>query len=314
MKHLTTLPFISSSLISSIFSVRLPFPVEIPDGEFELKVEGNLIDWLRSNGVKEHDPNITTADGPTGRFGLHLELPFLTRYGCWCYRGTHYPGGRGYPRDDFDQACKDHHMGYDCIVADSHTEESSCHQDSDGNWVDCCQPEITDYTWFVVPNMNSPGDYTLECGDDLEDDWCRANTCMVDLRFMTEYWGLTAQGVAPDFASFNHHNHETNPSTFDTGVCPYPIDYVLHGNQGGGGGGNGHRELPEWDEKVCCGDYPFRFWFLTMSDGSSDRECCEYEDVSLVNEYGFNFNVGAMFHNLRQQCCIDGVGSIGSCP
>jgi len=59
---------------------------------------------------------------------------------------------------------------------------------------------------------------------------------------------------------------------------------------------------------------PYRVWFLTMSDGSVDRECCEYEDVSLTDEYGYVFNVGTMYHSLRQECCADGVGTIGTCP
>merc|ERR1712048_315485 len=133
---------------------------------------------------------------------------------------------------------------------------------------------------------------------------------------MVEYWGLINTGVAPDFTSYSHPD-ATNPGNFDTGVCPYPVDHVLTGHQGAGGAGGvtpPPRDLPNWDQKVCCGDYPFRFWFLSMSDGTSDRECCEYEDVNLVQSYGFSFNVGAMFHDLRQECCIDGVGSIGSCP
>ena len=301
-------------LTSSAIAIRLPFPVDIPDGETELKLEGNLIDWLRSNGVKEHDPNAPPLRGPSARFGLTLELPFLTKYGCWCYRGSHYPGGKGYPRDEFDEACKRLHMGYDCIVSDSHTDDPACQIDGNGNYINCCQPESTSYTWFVVPNFASPGDYMLECGDDLASDWCKANTCMVDLRFMTEYWGLTAAGQAPDFNSYGHPDATNGRnSTFDTGVCPFPIDHVQTGSVGGNGTPT-PLTSQSWDTKVCCGDYPFRFWFLTMSDGSVDRECCEYEDVSLTNEYQFSFNVGAMYHSLRQECCVDGVSTIGSCP
>jgi len=314
MKTLSLQALFSSTLLGTN-GIRLPFPVDIPDGETELKIEGNLIDWLRSQGVKEHDPTALNRNtGPSSRFGLTLTLPFLTKYGCWCYRGSDYPAGKGYPRDDFDAACKRMHMGYDCIVSDSHTNEPNCQQDSEGNFVDCCQPESTSYTWYVVPNFASPGDYMLECGDDqTQGDWCKANTCLVDLRFMTEYWQLTAFGEAPDFEAYGHPDGPTNRnSTFDTGVCPFPED-TLHVGAGGPGTPTPPTAPVVWDTKVCCGDFPYRFWFLTMDDGSVDRECCEYEDLSLTEEYNYSFMTGAMFHTLRQECCDDGVGSIGSC-
>jgi hypothetical protein len=203
-------------------------------------------------------------------------------------------------------------MGYDCIVADSFTDEPNCQQDAEGNYVDCCQPESTSYTWYVVPNINSPGDYMLECGDDItQGDWCKANTCLVDLRFMTDYWALTAYGDAPDFESFGHPDGPAGRnSTFDTSVCPFVDDMHI-----GGGNGGGTTPSPmQWDTKQCCGDFPYRFWFYTMDDGSVDRECCLYEDLSLTEEYNYSFNSGAMYHTLRQECCEDGVGSIGSCP
>jgi len=305
-----------SSTLLGTNGIRLPFPVDIPEGETELKIEGNLIDWLRDNGVQENDPNALNSEtGPSSRFGLTLTLPFLTKYGCWCYRGSDYPAGKGYPRDDFDAACKRMHMGYDCIVSDSFTDEPNCQQDAEGNYVDCCQPESTSYTWYVVPNFNSPGDYMLECGDDItQGDWCKANTCSVDLRFMTEYWALTAYGAAPDFESYGHPDGPTGRnSTFDTSVCPFVDD--MHIGAGNGGGGTVTTPAPmQWDTKQCCGDFPYRFWFYTMDDGSVDRECCLYEDLSLTEEYNYSFNSGAMYHTLRQECCEDGVGSIGSCP
>ena len=123
---------------------------------------------------------------------------------------------------------------------------------------------------------------------------------------MTEYWELTAFGDAPDFEKYGHPNADAGRnSTFDVSECPFPVN-------GGDGNGGGHTHV-EWDTKMCCGDFPYRFWFLTTSDGSDDRECCEYEDPALTAEYDFSFNTGAMFHMLRQECCADGVKTIGTC-
>ena len=106
--------------------------MQIPDGQSELTVHGNLVDWLSENGVSEY----TNSTEPNGmlRGGLTLSIPFLTKYGCWCYRGDDYPTGKGIPRDSFDQVCKTHHMAFDCIIEDSVDFDPNCLVDANGDY------------------------------------------------------------------------------------------------------------------------------------------------------------------------------------
>lgn len=292
--------------IKTTDSIRLPFPVQIPDGHSELTVVGNLVGWLSENGVSE----ITNSTEPNGMLrngGLTLSLPLLTKYGCWCVRGDDYPGGKGIPRDSFDQACKMHHMAFDCIIDDAKDFDPNCLEDANGDYSGCCNPTSTEYSWDIVPNLSIPGDYTIQCTDEVSSDWCQSSTCMVDLKFISDYWELTSNGLAPDFTSYAHPDHSGNPSTFDTADCP--------STGGGGGGTQSGGEYVDFDTRVCCGDYPYRFWYLTTSDGSDDRSCCEYVDIGLQSEYGnYAFFVGAMYHENTQACCDDGPKVFGSCP
>lgn len=179
-------------------------------------------------------------------------------------------------------------------------------------FIGCCVPQETTYSWNVIPNQSTPGDYSLECTNDVSSDWCKLQTCMVDLRFISEYWELTNNGLAPDFTNYAHPDHSSNPGSFDVQDCP-------HDPQGGLSGA-GHVQpqgntVSIFDTKVCCGDYPYRFWYLTTSDGTDDRDCCEYEDIAIQSGYGnYPFLVGAMFHDSTQECCDDGPKVIGSCP
>ena len=127
--------FASFLHIQKTTGIRLPFPIEIPDGHTEITVHGKLVDWLRSNGVSEYNNGTQTSEDLALRGGgISLMIPFLTKYGCWCYRGSDYPAGKGSPRDSFDEACKRHHMGFDCIIDDAPNEDSNCVIDGNGDY------------------------------------------------------------------------------------------------------------------------------------------------------------------------------------
>lgn len=194
-------------------------------------------------------------------------------------------------------------MAFDCIMEDSFREDPNCLMDANGDYTGCCKPQETEYSWDIVPNLLTPGDYSIECTDEVSSDWCQSSTCIVDLKFISDYWELTSNSQAPDFTSYAHPDHSTNPGTFDTADCPAT------------GGGGGRTLGTDFNTRVCCGDYPYRFWFLTTEDGSDDRSCCEYVDIGLQSEYGnYAFFVGAMYHENTQACCDDGPKVFGSCP
>lgn len=220
-----------------------------------------------------------------GRFGLKLKLNVINNYGCWCYGGASWPGARdvtglGPAMDEYDEACKAHHMGFDCINLDAEAEGETC------------QPNEEQYSLLMTPQAN--GDYTLECADSIEDDWCKRRTCMVDLRFLARYWKLEIDNIQKDFTNFGHAGFHNNAGNFDTSVC------IVKGPGGGSKGGN---NLPI--KKVCCGDYPYRIWY----DKNNNRglQCCAYEDQGVSEDYGFAVKIGKLYHTASATCCDSGI-------
>ena len=188
MKYLGLLSGVIVSTVKSV-EVELGQILDIPDSG--IQASGQVIDWLTDK--------IANTSTPSTRFGIQLQLPLLNKYGCWCYRGSDYPGGRGTVQDDYDQACKDMHMGYDCVVSDSATEENSCVASGD-----CCNPVETDYLWYIKPSPGVPGSYSFECAEDVRTDWCRARVCQIDLRFVATFFELITYGIYPDRTTFGH--------------------------------------------------------------------------------------------------------------
>lgn len=236
--------------------------------------------------------NIASENGEdevAPRFGLKVNIPVINNYGCWCYGGEYWPGARDWTgfgpfMDEYDDACKAHHMGFDCITMDADAEGETC------------IPNETTYTLKVTPQNN--GDYTLECADEIEDKWCERRTCLVDLRFIARHWHLEDLGIEPDYAQFGHNGFHNNVGDFDVnGNCLLP--------KHNGPGGHQARIV-----KVCCGDYPYRIWF----DKRNNRgiSCCEYEDASISADYGFALKVGQLYNNMAATCCADGVRSDGN--
>jgi len=232
--------------------------------------------------------NIDTGDdAPNTRFGLTLRLPMINNYGCWCYGGDFWPGARDWTgfgpfMDQWDDACKAHHQGFDCIVMDAEDESESC------------IPNETEYALLVKPQAN--GDYTLECADDIAENWCQRRVCMVDLRFIARSFELEDLGIEPNYEAFGHAGFHDNVGDFNTDVC------ILPRTQGPGG--------HEGVEKRCCGDYPYRVWY----DKRNIRglQCCTYEDASVNEEYGFEIKIGKLYNRLSATCCDYGVITDGN--
>merc|ERR1711879_574632 len=159
---------------------------------------------------------------------FQINLPLLSDYGCWCYRGTNYPGGKGPPVDDFDNACKHVHMAWDCMAIDAVTAGESC------------DPASTTYTWMLQPTIY--GTVTFECST--SDTWCGQRVCEIDLWFVGEYWNLVYSGIFPNSQDYQHAS-DSNAYTFEAANgCP-PANTTVPGsveevvNGGGAAGGDG---------------------------------------------------------------------------
>lgn len=224
---------------------------------------------------------------PGPRFGMKFRLPVINNYGCWCYGGEFWPGARdwtGYGpfMDEYDDACKAHHQGFDCISMDAKAEDKTCN------------PIKTVYSLLVSPQAN--GDYLLECDDSIEFDWCKRRVCMVDLRFIARHWHLEELGVEPDYAKYGHNGFHNNAGDFDTDVCIIPRTK----------GPGGHQHV----QKVCCGDYPYRIWYDKKN--IKGVRCCQYEDTSVNSAYGFSIRIGKLFNRMSATCCSYGVVTDGN--
>lgn len=230
---------------------------------------------------------------PDPRFGLKIRIPVINHYGCWCYGGEFWPGARdqtgyGPVMDVWDDICKAHHMGFDCIAKDADVENK------------VCNPTETPYTLLISPQSN--GDYLVECADDIEQDWCKAKVCMVDLRFLARHWTLEADGLVPDYASFGHPGYHENQGSFDTMQC------AVTGNSKSPGTGSGNPR-----NQVCCGDYPYRVWY--DRNNNANLKCCAVADVNTINDYGFYLETGKLYNDNHKKCCLGGVVSINDqCP
>lgn len=322
-------------MVKFIYSlILLPYAFSIPDSalipdflipfldpwdfpEEGIKVDGgNMLSYFEEKTIEfesQFMPDFNESD-PSTRFGLQLPLVGLNEYGCWCYQSGSYDlgaHGSGVPVDSFDEICKSRHMGYDCIVADAPTSQNQFPNGPCDNVGDpgCCDPSHASYQWLIThdiptdPFSTDPGSFLIECADAIEGDWCKASSCMQDLRFMYEYYQLTEAGESVDIAFSQPHGG------FDTSTCPY---VAPPGNPG-----PGTTAAPiDLDEKTCCGEYPYRLWYRTSSQDLDDRECCAFEST-LTETY--DVRVGHMYHSTTHHCCVDstghtGLSTIGNCP
>ena len=58
-----------------------------------VNVTGNVFEWF--DEMEEKLLNDTSGLQKHNRFGFSISLPLMNKYGCWCYRGSEYPAGKG---------------------------------------------------------------------------------------------------------------------------------------------------------------------------------------------------------------------------
>merc|ERR1712226_126469 len=237
---------------------------------------------LDTDSILVANPNLANDDSPKTRFGLVIPIQMVSNYGCWCYGGADWPTGegRGSARDEHDDACKAHHMGFDCIEIDAEIENRDC--------------KPTDTSYDISTIKPAPyGMINLECSNTIEDDWCKRRTCLVELRLLARYWSLIAQRVYPDYDTYGHTGTNALGPFDPMQSCP-PVP--------GTGGGQ-----PK--EKRCCGDYPYRVWHYDFVNNQGDyhTQCCTYEDTSISLLYGFPITIGALYEQDKEKCTATGV-------
>ena len=263
------------------------FSTNQPVGDQDQKVETYILGTKKKRIFSFLEEKVTkmTVDennNPTGRFGVLFQLGLVHKdYGCWCNSfnidiNNELQEGQvsGVAQDKYDEACKDHHMGFDCITIDA---------DENG---ESCDPENTQYNIMVKHVLNS-ADFAIECADDISTSWCQRRTCMVDLRFIARNWKLRSDGISPDWNAYGHNN-----GNFQDSVCTAK-------NRAHRGGGNSRTVI-----KACCGDYPYRIWY--NKHGNSGNKCCAFEEPQVTADYGFAINVGHLYNPTVKTCCEDG--------
>lgn len=222
---------------------------------------------------------------PSPRFGMTLPLQMVANYGCWCYGGASWPTGqgRGQAKDQHDDACKAHKMGFDCIEMDAIIENKEC------------VPTETIYDLTVV--QPSPfGTIHIECANSIEDDWCKRRVCLVELRLLARYWRLINGHIFPNYALLGHP--QSGHVNFDPlQNCP-PIP------------GPAGADLTR--SKKCCGDYPYRVWHYDYDAAPNQfsTQCCTYEDPIISSLYGFPITVGALYEQGVETCGASGPESL----
>jgi hypothetical protein len=195
----------------------------------------------------------------------------LNFYGCWCYfeenpNGAVERTGIGYgksePVNEYDAACKILHGGYECVVADQAALGQSC------------EPWTVNYNVPDSAALDAQGSITA-CNAINTPNSCAAQACYVERQFVMDYLDLVSQSVPMQKNIYLHSNG------FDQAGAGCPIT-------------KGTRN----PTTACCGDYPQRYPYKTLSGA---RACCNKNGV------GITFMIAAW------QCCNDGVGPNG-CP
>jgi len=278
-----------------------------------VNVTGNVFEWF--NDQETRLSNDTSLLQKHNRFGFAITLPLMNKYGCWCYRGSDYPAGKGSPVDSFDTVCKHVHMAWDCLAVDSTSAGESC------------DPSTQAYTWFLQPTAFGTVQFECQTGG----TWCEQRVCEIDLWFVGQYWTMTMSGTFPDFNSYQHAADD-NSYTFSAAdncppaptTAPVTVSEVFSDTPVGNGDDQPAVTLTPTDSpidattqsvgaviggKVCCGDYPYRTWF----HDAEEKACCQYVDSSLTTQYQTTITVGTQYNTNTQICCDDGVSSSTIC-
>jgi len=169
----------------------------------------------------------------------NAQMSNIRGYGCWCSMSTLFRKGHGPVQNRLDENCKKLHLGYDCVKMDAKNEGTTCDTSED--------------EYFVMPVFNTASIDFL-CQTFTERTYghlsqpklnCAVRLCSVESRFIAEIITDFMNGGSLDFSKI--HDTYGGPFNFDS-ECFVP---------------------PGTTDRQCCGLYPFRFPFNTLS-----QECC----------------------------------------
>ena len=222
---------------------------------------------------------------------FYEQLKKIDNYGCWCSFSddTGFHGGEpGYGRvmDEIDQICKDLRQGYRCAVIDDDVTNNGGGKNNGQG----CIPWAANYS-SSNSLLTDEGQILEACQLDnaqVENSQkdCAVRACALENTFILDFIKYLVSGkqVNPEFI--------IKTGAFDRkSNCPIPkneeeqgielwarsaqfMDYDMSGS--GEGEGNEFDEEHIFSskmipEKMCCGEYPKRFPFLTRN---GQRACC----------------------------------------
>lgn len=184
-------------------------------------------------------------------------------YGCWCFQMGDYPLriGNGSPVDGVDKHCKKQKECYKCAKKDAQEQHD-----------EVCLPEETKYKFNAAFDPVT-GEPYVECLNPVGS--CKRNICECDKQFAAQ---LPEAAADPDDGwSAVHHAHYGG---FDArNSCLRKLNNPNHETK-----------------LVCCGDYPERYMYRVMKDGTG-KQCC----------------ASTLFNTDTHECCGNNVVSRGSC-
>lgn len=200
------------------------------------------------NGLKEAVAQIRESHPQSKSFGSTWAadiIDSINSYGCWCYFQDNHGAGRGPAQNEVDNQCKILHEGYECIMMDAVDEGD-----------DSCLPWHEEYKSATGLGLlvDHDDNDTLEealrfrCkkANKKSKTKCAERSCIVENYFVVRVMRLFLKGVPFD-PSLKHDKNIFDPKA----NCP-----TVQGIQ---------------SDKECCGLYPFRFPFKTLS---GSRDCC----------------------------------------
>lgn len=190
-----------------------------------------------NQNLSRNNHNLTLTRGLIGGNGIiSTSLEHISGYGCWCYFGWEHGKGKGEPANGLDQYCKYLHDGYECAIMDSKL----------GGDDNCVPWEVEYNPALTLGNEFEQLEY--ECLNKNGGDNCATRACAIEHYFITNI-----------FAAFFDPTHFFDPSLKHALGQFDPVDHcpVIHGHV--------------QSEKSCCGNYPRRYPFKTLS---GERGCC----------------------------------------
>jgi len=169
-----------------------------------------------------------------------IDMGLMSEYGCWCYFQEDVGKGKSQPVNAVDLQCKILHQGYECAIIDGEEEGNLC-----SPW----EVEYNSATGQGLLSNIAVENIREECRSrNPGADKCAQRACEVEGYFVMEIFKIFASGQAlePEY----QHDVDWQPDQIN---CPTA-------------------EGP-YSDKKCCGQYPIRSPFKTMSF-DQERDCC----------------------------------------